>query len=172
MKREEIREIIRTNLINLRTSHGLTQTEVGKKVDKTKTAVAAWEQGNSLPDVTTLYELSKIYGVNLDYFYEKHTTKVAKVITDYNEQMRETIRSKTPRHKCLAKTITDSKPKAPATLNLVVWDDNTKEAKIVKVNTSSFIGEEIVTIPASTDIDTIRSKLNNSRNKKEDGTSD
>lgn len=172
MNKEEIREIIRTNLVNLRISHGLTQTEIGKKVDKTKTAVAAWEQGNSLPDVTTLYELSKIYGVNLDYFYEKHTTKASKVITDYNEQMRETIRSKTPRYKGLSRAVADSKPKTPATLNLVVWDDNTKEAKIVKVNTSNFIGEEIVAIPASADIDTIRTKLNNTRNKKEGGASD
>lgn len=172
MKKEEIREIIRTNLVNLRISHGLTQTEIGKKVDKTKTAVAAWEQGSSLPDVTTLYELSKIYGVNLDYFYEKHTSKAAKVITDYNEQMRETIRSKTPRYKGASRTVADSKPKTPATLNLVVWDDNTKEAKVVKVNTSGFIAEEIVAIPASTDIDTIRSKLNNARNKKEGGASD
>jgi hypothetical protein len=31
MKKEEIREIIRTNLINLRTSYGLTQAEIGKK---------------------------------------------------------------------------------------------------------------------------------------------
>ena len=72
MTREEMRENIRINLINLRIAHGLNQTEVGKKVNKVKTAVASWEQGISLPDITTLYNLSKIYGVTMEYFYEEH----------------------------------------------------------------------------------------------------
>ena len=172
MKKEELREIIRKNLIELRNTHDYTQTEIGKKVGKGKTAIASWEQGLSLPDITTLYELSKIYGVSLEYFYEDHTAKIAKVITDYNEQMRENIRSKSPRHRGVARSAADSKPKKPATLNLVVWDDKNKEAKVVKVDASSFIAEEVVAFPASSDTDTIRSKLNSVRNKKEGGTSD
>jgi transcriptional regulator with XRE-family HTH domain len=72
MTREEMRENIRVNLINLRIARGMNQTEVGKKVNKVKTAVASWEQGVSLPDITTLYQLSKFYGVTMEYFYEDH----------------------------------------------------------------------------------------------------
>lgn len=73
MTKEEMRELIRKNLIDLRNQNGLNQTEIGKKVNKGKTAVASWEQGISLPDITTLYNLSKIYNVPMEYFYEEHT---------------------------------------------------------------------------------------------------
>ena len=73
MNNEDIllREAIRENLIACRTSKGITQTDLGKIVGKTKTAVASWEQGISLPDITTLYKLSKYYGKELEYFYIK-----------------------------------------------------------------------------------------------------
>lgn len=70
MKNEkEIKEIVRHNLIDLRTKKELTQTEVGKIVKKSKTAVASWEQGLSMPDVITLYKLANYYGKSLDYMY-------------------------------------------------------------------------------------------------------
>lgn len=72
MTRDEMREIIRKNLILLRTEHGLNQSELGEKVGKTKTAVASWEQGLSLPDITTLYRLALYYNVVMEYFYKKH----------------------------------------------------------------------------------------------------
>ncbi len=74
-----IRERIRKNLILLRTAFGVTQTDVGKIVGKTKTAVASWEQGLSLPDTTTMYKLAKSYGVSVDFLYgetpESRSTK-------------------------------------------------------------------------------------------------
>ena len=65
-----IRETIRKNLIRLRTDRGNNQTEIGKIVGKTKTAVAAWEQGVSLPDPAVLFQLSKFYGVPMEEFYK------------------------------------------------------------------------------------------------------
>ena len=78
MTKEEMRTNIRNNLIKLRVKKGLNQTEVGKQVGKGKTAVASWEQGLSLPDITTLYNLSKFYGVKMEYFYEDHTEEEVK----------------------------------------------------------------------------------------------
>lgn len=72
MTKEEMREIIRINLIDLRTKNGLNQTEIGKKIGKSKTTVASWEQGASLPDITTLYRLALIYNVVMEYFYKRH----------------------------------------------------------------------------------------------------
>lgn len=70
--KEKLRENIRKNLINLRKKKGLTQGDIAAETEKTKTAVASWEQGLSLPDITILYELSKFYKVPMEYFYEEH----------------------------------------------------------------------------------------------------
>lgn len=64
-----IRDKIKNTLIELRVEHELTQTDVGKIAGKSKTAVASWEQGISLPDISTLFRLSKYYGKSIDYMY-------------------------------------------------------------------------------------------------------
>ena len=65
----ELKGKIRKVLIECRTSNNLTQTEVGKVVGKSKTAVASWEQGLSMPDAVTLYALAQYYGKTLSYMY-------------------------------------------------------------------------------------------------------
>lgn len=65
----ELKDKIRKILIELRTSNKLTQTEIGKVVGKSKTAVASWEQGLSLPDAVTLYRLANYYQKSMDYMY-------------------------------------------------------------------------------------------------------
>lgn len=66
---DRIREIIKNRLIECRKTNNLSQTEVGKIVGKSKNAVASWEQGLSLPDLITLYQLANYYGKSLDYMY-------------------------------------------------------------------------------------------------------
>lgn len=65
----QLREQIRKRLIQCRTEKGCTQKDVGLIVGKSENAVAAWEQGCSLPSITTLYRLSILYGKSLEYFY-------------------------------------------------------------------------------------------------------
>lgn len=72
---EKIRETIRQNLTQLRTKKGLTQGDVAAAVDKSASGVASWEQGLSLPDPAVLYKLSKLYNVDMNYFYEDHQLK-------------------------------------------------------------------------------------------------
>ena len=70
MKNDElIKNRIRNIMIDLRNENNLTQTDVGKIVGKSKTAIASWEQGLSMPDVVTLYQLAKYYGKDLNYMY-------------------------------------------------------------------------------------------------------
>lgn len=69
MQDEELRSKIRDVLVNLRTEHELSQTEVGKIVGKSKTAVASWEQGLSLPDLVTLKRLAIYYNKTMDYMF-------------------------------------------------------------------------------------------------------
>lgn len=72
MDRDEMRKNIRENLIELRIKKGITQTELAKIIGKSANAVASWEQGLSLPDVTMLYRLAAYYGKLMEYFYENH----------------------------------------------------------------------------------------------------
>lgn len=72
MNKEKLRENIRLNLIALRVKKGITQADLAAELNKGKTTIASWEQGLSLPDVTTLYELSKFYRVDMDYFYNEN----------------------------------------------------------------------------------------------------
>lgn len=65
LEKDKIRHI----LVECRTERGLTQTEVGKLVGKSKTAVASWEQGLSMPDAVTLYQLALYYEKSLAYMY-------------------------------------------------------------------------------------------------------
>lgn len=66
---ELIKAKIRKNLIECRIEKGLTQTDVGKLVGKSKTAVASWEQGLSMPDIATLYRLALYYEKTIAYMY-------------------------------------------------------------------------------------------------------
>lgn len=69
MRDIDIKDAIRQTLIELRTERNMTQTEVGKIVGKSKTAVASWEQGKSMPDAETLWRLSRYYEKTIDYMY-------------------------------------------------------------------------------------------------------
>ena len=69
----QIRECIRKNLINIRVKNGLTQTDEGIIVGRAKNSVSSWEQGLSLPDLSTLYRLALYYNKPLEWFYEDHT---------------------------------------------------------------------------------------------------
>lgn len=62
-----IKNNVRSILIECRHEKGLTQTDVGNIVGKSKTAVASWEQGLALPDIATLYRLSLYYRKTLEY---------------------------------------------------------------------------------------------------------
>ena len=70
--KDMLRENIRKNLINLRKNKGMSQQDLAIFLGKKNTTVASWEQGLSLPDVTTLYKLSKYYNRMMEYLYEDH----------------------------------------------------------------------------------------------------
>ena len=53
----------------------MSQTDVGKIVGKSKTAVASWEQGLSMPDAVTLYRLAAYYEKALAYMYGEEDAK-------------------------------------------------------------------------------------------------
>ena len=59
----------------LRTSKGLTQLELANILFVTDRAISKWEQGRGNPDLNTLPEIAKAFGVSIDYLLtgEEHT---------------------------------------------------------------------------------------------------
>lgn len=70
---DEIRNTIRNNLKQLRIANHKTQLDIAKLTEKSENAVGSWEQGLSLPDITTLYKLALYYNKTIDYLYENHS---------------------------------------------------------------------------------------------------
>lgn len=52
---------------NLRKKRGLTQVELAKELNMRQSSVSRWENGESIPDFTTLTLLSKYFNVSTDY---------------------------------------------------------------------------------------------------------
>ena len=69
----EIREIIRKNLKQLRAESGKTQADIARLTGKSENAVGSWEQGLSLPDIVTLMRLATYYNKTIDYMYNDNS---------------------------------------------------------------------------------------------------
>lgn len=50
----------------LRRREGLTQTELGERLGVTNKTVSRWENGNYMPDISTLESLSGLFGLSID----------------------------------------------------------------------------------------------------------
>ena len=69
MTDEEIKDNVRKQITKYRKLSGLKQEELGKLLGLKKTTISSWEVGKSMPDVCTLYKLSKIFNVSISTLY-------------------------------------------------------------------------------------------------------
>ena len=53
----------------LREQRGLTQTDLAKMLGISRSAVNSWEMSLSLPSLTNIVELAKIFHVSTDFFF-------------------------------------------------------------------------------------------------------
>lgn len=72
---DNIRKIIGANLCELRKTNKLTQSELAIKFNYSDKAISKWERGEAIPDVITLLELAKFYGVKLEYILSDGNSK-------------------------------------------------------------------------------------------------
>ena len=76
---EDINLIIAKNICEYRKHLGLTQAELGEKLNFTDKSVSKWEKGEYLPDVSVLHKLCGIFGITLnDLVCEKEKVEVPK----------------------------------------------------------------------------------------------
>lgn len=63
---DELKLVSASNLILLRQKAGLTQAELGEKLNYSDKTVSKWERAESIPDAYVLTQLAEIYGVTVD----------------------------------------------------------------------------------------------------------
>lgn len=66
MDGEKIKKQIGANIASYRKRSSMTQAGLADKLNYSDKAVSKWERGESVPDVLTLVELSKLFGVTVD----------------------------------------------------------------------------------------------------------
>lgn len=73
MQLEELKLVVAGNLINLRTAAGLTQAELGAKLNYSDKSISKWERGEAIPDAYVLTQIAELFGVTVDYILSSHT---------------------------------------------------------------------------------------------------
>ena len=63
---DELKLIVASNLIKLRQKAGMTQAELGEKLNYSDKTVSKWERGESIPDAYVLTRLAELYGLTVD----------------------------------------------------------------------------------------------------------
>ncbi len=59
--------ILAQKILNLRKKYNLSQEELAEKLKVSRQSVSKWESASSIPDVTKIIEMAKIFGVSTDY---------------------------------------------------------------------------------------------------------
>ena len=65
----------------IRKKNDLSQSDFGQQLGVTNRAVSKWEKGVAMPSTETLLEISKIFGVPLDYFLREELTVANAAVT-------------------------------------------------------------------------------------------
>ncbi len=72
MQLEDLKLVAASNLINLRTAAGLTQAELGAKLNYSDKSISKWERGEAIPDAYVLTQMAGLFGVSVDYLLSSH----------------------------------------------------------------------------------------------------
>lgn len=79
-------------LIELRKKEGLSQEELGYKLNVTRQTISKWELGQTTPDMDKLSEISNLFGISVDNLLNEEEVKFEdKKISEGNEQKNKKI---------------------------------------------------------------------------------
>lgn len=73
--------MIADRIKQLRSACNMTQADLAKKLNITRSSVNAWEMGLSTPSTTYIVELSQLFGVSTDYLLGLSTNSFIDVST-------------------------------------------------------------------------------------------
>lgn len=77
---DDLKRVVANNLIHLRQDSGMTQAELGEKLNYSDKTVSKWERAESLPDAYVLKELSEIFGVSVDFLLSPYDENAKKPV--------------------------------------------------------------------------------------------
>lgn len=73
-------------LIKLRKEKGLSQEELGEKLNVTRQTVSKWELGQTTPEMSKLVEMSKLFGVTLDELTDNKALENQSTVNENKEE--------------------------------------------------------------------------------------
>jgi len=68
----DLREITAKNIAALRTSRKMTQLELCEAISYSDKAISKWERAEAVPDAYVLLDLSRLFGVSVDWILSPH----------------------------------------------------------------------------------------------------
>lgn len=90
---DELKNVIAKNIISLRQSASMTQSDLAEKLNYSDKAVSKWERAESMPDIAVLKNIADLFGVSLDWLVEEvHTPAEATEDDSVKEQRKHTNR--------------------------------------------------------------------------------
>ena len=72
MELNELKLITASNIIKLRTGAGMTQADLGARLNYSDKTISKWERGEAIPDAYVLTQIAAIFGVSVDYLLSAH----------------------------------------------------------------------------------------------------
>jgi len=72
MQLNELKCIMASNLINLRTAAGMTQAELGARLNYSDKTISKWERAEAIPDAFVLKQIGEIFHVSVDSLLSSH----------------------------------------------------------------------------------------------------
>ena len=81
-------------LITLRKGRDLTQEQLAEQLNVSRQSVSKWENGQVIPEVEKIVELSKVFHVTLDYLLKPSEIDELSVKTDMLEQQQKQLLSR------------------------------------------------------------------------------
>lgn len=72
MQLDELKLITASNLINLRSSAGMTQAELGAMLNYSDKTISKWERAEAIPDAYVLKQIGEIFHVSVDSLLSSH----------------------------------------------------------------------------------------------------
>jgi len=78
-KIENLKKIIRNNLVTYRKSAGLTQAQLAQKLGYSDKSVSKWEREEGVPDIYILKEIADLYGVTVNDLISENSKERNKI---------------------------------------------------------------------------------------------
>ena len=69
---DEARLAVASNLIRLRTDAGMTQAELGEKLNYSDKTISKWERAEAIPDAFVLKQIGELFHVSVDFLLRTH----------------------------------------------------------------------------------------------------